>query len=310
MKRFFLISMYVALSMLMPLSLWSQEDYAVVKDGTITFYYDNNKATRDGTIYDVTKEIVGGNPSWLNDNLKIAVFDDSFSDYTPTTAAWLFNGCSNLTEVKNLSNLNLSVATDMSYMFAGCNSLESLDLSGLLTGNVKNMQWLFYRCSGLKDINLQGLDTKSVESMYQMFAQCSGLEQLDLSSFNTSNVEDMRNMFFNCTNLHTIYVGDGWTTLYVGNGSNMFMGCTKIIGGNGTTCDGIGISTPIDETYARVDTGDNPGYFTYKSYGTNIWNINNNNKETSNNYYSLDGKLILKPTKGICIKNGKKVLVK
>ena len=40
----------------------------------------------------------------------------------------------------------------------------------------------------------------------------------------------------------------------------MFTNCTSLVGGNGTTynsnMDGI--------TYARIDTADNPGYFTYK----------------------------------------------
>jgi surface protein len=249
----------------MPLSTWAQESYAVVKDGTITFYYDNNKASHEGNKYDVTKELASGFPSWKEGNFRIAIFDDSFSNYTPKTAAWWFNGCSSLIEVKQLENLNLSAATDMSYMFAGCSGLEKLDLSGLSTGNVKNMQWLFYRCNSLKVINLKGLDTKSVESMYQMFSQCSGLEQLDLSSFNTSNVEDMRKMFFNCQKLQTIYVGDGWTTLYVGNSTDMFLGCIKLVGGNGTKCDGFGISSPINDTYARIDTSDKPGFFTYKN---------------------------------------------
>jgi surface protein len=265
MKRIFTSRAYLALVSLMPLSIWAQDDYAVVKDGTITFYYDNNKASHDGKVYNVTNELKIGIPSWNNDNFKTAVFDESFSNYTPSTAAWWFNGCSSLTEVKGLSNLNLSEATNMSYMFAACSGLEKLDLSGLSTSNVKDMQWMFYRCSGLKEIHLNGFNTESVENMNQMFSQCSGLEQLDLSSFNTINVENMGKMFFNCNSLQTVYVGDEWTTLFVGTSSDMFMGCMKLVGGNGTRCDGFGISNPIDATYARVDTSDKPGYFTYKA---------------------------------------------
>lgn len=265
MRRLFLLYMCSILTMIMPLSIWAQEDYAVVKDGTITFYYDNNKATHDGKIYNVTKVLQLIDFSWRGKDLKTAVFDDSFANFKPTTAASWFSDCSNLTEIKNISNLNLSDATDMSYMFANCSGLEKLDMSAFSTVNVKNMQWLFYGCSGLKEINLQGVDTKNVKNMYQMFSGCSILEQLDLSSFNTSNVEDMRSMFFNCQKLQTIYVGNEWTTVYVGTSSNMFMGCLKLVGGNGTKCDGFGISNPVDCTYARVDTSEKPGYFTYKA---------------------------------------------
>ena len=80
-KRILAICLSLTLAILAPLSVWSQEDYAVVKDGVITFYYDNNKASRDGTIYNVTMELANGYPSWLNDSFKTAVFDDSFSNF-------------------------------------------------------------------------------------------------------------------------------------------------------------------------------------------------------------------------------------
>lgn len=265
MKRVLVINIVMVLAMLTPLSVWSQKDYAVVKDGIITFYYDNNMSSRDGKVYDVTKELKNGSPSWLSDNFETVVFDESFSNYTPTTTAWWFNGCSSLTEVKNMSNLNLSAATDMSYMFAACSGLKKLDLRGLSTANVKNMQWMFYRCSGLEDINLQGINTENVENMYQMFSQCNALRQLDLSSFNTSKVENMAKMFFNCNELQSVYVGDEWTTISVGTSSDMFWGCMKLVGENGTKCDGFGMSNPIDATYARADTDRKPGYFTYKA---------------------------------------------
>lgn len=264
MKRLFLVTIGIIFSIFLPTSLLAQEDYAVLKDGTITFYYDNNKATHDGTIYNVSEELSYGYPSWLGENFEVAVFDDSFFNFSPTTAAWWFNGCTELKEIVNLSNLNLTKVEDMSYMFAACSGLEKLDLNGLYTGNVKKMEWLFYRCSNLTELNLRDFDTKSVESMYNMFNQCGKLEELDLSSFNTFNVTNMGGMFQNCGKLNTVYVSEEWTTIFVGNSDNMFFGCIDLVGGEGTKCDGFGITTPIDETYARIDTSSKPGYFTYK----------------------------------------------
>ena len=95
-----------------------------------------------------------------------------------------------------------------------------------------------------------------------MFYYCRQLTSLDLSSFNTSKVTDMDCMFNNCSNLSSIYVSDDWSTNAVTTSANMFMNCTSLKGGNGTTYVS---SNPTDMTYAHVDVEGNPGYFTYKA---------------------------------------------
>ena len=95
-----------------------------------------------------------------------------------------------------------------------------------------------------------------------MFNNCRQLTSLDLSSFNSAKVTDMSAMFYGCSNLSTIYVSDEWSTNAVTNSVNMFTGCSKLEGGNGTTYVS---SNPTDMTYAHVDTAGNPGYFTYKA---------------------------------------------
>ena len=96
--------------------------------------------------------------------------------------------------------------------------------------------------------------------MRTMFGSCQALESLNLSSFNTSQVTNMEYMFSNCTNLRTVYVGNGWSTAAVTYSSNMFEGCTSLVGGQGTTWSS---SNPKGKTYAHIDGGpSNPGYFT------------------------------------------------
>jgi len=94
-----------------------------------------------------------------------------------------------------------------------------------------------------------------------MFAYCTGLSVLDLSSFDTSNVLSMSYMFKGCGELNIIYVGDNWTIESVTIGEDMFAGCTKLVGGNGTSYESAGVG---DCTYARVDTATTPGYLTLK----------------------------------------------
>ncbi|MDE5571902.1 MAG: DUF285 domain-containing protein, partial [Prevotella sp.] len=154
---------------------------------------------------------------------------------TLTSTAFWFWGCSNLTTISGIENLNTSTVTDMKYMFVNCSSLIRLDLSTLNTKNVTNIS--------------------------QLFPGCSSLTSLDLSGFNTSNVTDMSYMFHGCSSLVTVYVGDGWNTSAVTEGGWMFSSCSNLVGGKGTKYDG----EHADYTYARIDQGpdsDAPGYFT------------------------------------------------
>ena len=119
---------------------------------------------------------------------------------------------------------------------------------------------MFFNCSGLTGIDLSHFNTSRVTTMRTMFGSCQALESLNLSSFNTSQVTNMEYMFSNCTNLRTVYVGNGWSTAAVTYSSNMFEGCTSLVGGQGTTWSS---SNPKGKTYAHIDGGpSNPGYFT------------------------------------------------
>ena len=94
-----------------------------------------------------------------------------------------------------------------------------------------------------------------------MFSGCESLKTLDMSSFNTSKIWRMREMFSGCNQLETIYAGEGWSTESVTVSSNMFIGCAKLVGAQGSAYDEI----HVDASYAHIDGGlDNPGYFTEK----------------------------------------------
>ncbi|MBR4130908.1 MAG: BspA family leucine-rich repeat surface protein [Bacteroidaceae bacterium] len=204
---------------------------------TLTFYYDNQRQSREGTTYDLNT--LSNNPGWNTDgtnaNVTKVVFDPSFADARPTTTFSWFNKMKKLQTITGMEYLNTSEVTNMSWMFGYCSSLTSLDLSKFNTANVGQMT--------------------------DMFISCHGLTSLDLSNFNTSNVTDMYEMFYGCIALTTIYVGEGWSTAAVTDSWDMFYGCKKLVGGAGTTYD----ENYVDASYAHVD-GDpsNPGYFSEK----------------------------------------------
>ncbi|EHD1395481.1 BspA family leucine-rich repeat surface protein [Listeria monocytogenes] len=123
--------------------------------------------------------------------------------------------------VKNLdlSNLDTSQVTDMSYMFSFSDA-TSLDVSGFDTSNVTNMGEMF-QDSPATSIDVSGFDTSQVTDMNRMFAN-SDATSIDVSSFNTSNVTDMSDMFVNSA-VTSIDVSN-WDTSNVTNMFRMFRG--------------------------------------------------------------------------------------
>ena len=152
-----------------------------------------------------------------------------------TTSCW-FCGMKNLATIEGLENLDTSEVTDMSYMFAYCDLLKTLDLKTFDTSKVKYMNSMFrqlgggskndYRSGSLVNLDLSSFDTSNVVDMNNMFRFFYG-DELDLSSFDTSNVKDMSGMFYNYEggeNLK-IHVGSKWNSDKVENKDDMFRGC-------------------------------------------------------------------------------------
>lgn len=95
--------------------------------------------------------------------------------------------------------------TDMSYMFAGCTSLQTFSgIEYCNTTNVTNMAHMFEGCYiGWTELNLTNFNTHNVENMAAMFKDCS-MTQLDISMFTTERVTDMSEMFSGCTSLQDL----------------------------------------------------------------------------------------------------------
>ena len=144
-----------------------------------------------------------------------------------TDMSWMFTYCSSLTSI-DLSGFDTSSVTDMGVMFHQCTGLTSLDLSKFSTSNVTNMYHMFDYCIGLTSINLSGLDTSNVTDMSSMFTRCEGLSSLDLSGFNTANVTNMSFMFYYCTGLTSLDLSS-FDTSNVTNMYEMFYKCNNLV---------------------------------------------------------------------------------
>lgn len=95
---------------------------------------------------------------------------------------------------------------------------ELLDTSG-----VTDMRWMFHGCGSLQTLDVSSWNTEKVTDMFGLFCGCGSLEKLEVGSWNTRNVTNMLAMFNGCRSLQTLEVGS-WNTEKVTNTNWMFDG--------------------------------------------------------------------------------------
>lgn len=255
----------------------TKEAYAVRDNaGTITFYYDAQKATRTGTIaniedgYYVTQDWIKFPETYNPTGITTAVFDASFAGYAPTSLNKWFMGMSALTTVKGMEYLN--------------------------TANVKTMKFMFANCSALQTVDMSHCNTDKLINIASMFDCCSALQTLDLTTFHGEALGDMNCAFFNCTELTTIYCNNTWTCSI---STSMFSECWKLKGA--VAYD----PTKNNAAMANPETG----YFTKKT-NTGIDTPTVNVSQKKQGTYNLAGQRVGDSYKGIVIENGRKVVRK
>lgn len=240
-KKNLLKVLWLMLMLVSPLSSTSviaADAYAVLSnDNTVlTFYYDDNKAARDGmNVGDGHFQTSIGSlwivsSGWYNhrETITTVVFDPSFANCkTLKSTAFWFIYCTNLSDIQGISNLKTDKVTDMQRMFVNCSSLTSLDLSGFNTSNVTNMNSMFFGCRSLKSLDVSSFNTEKLEDMSSMFDNCNSLTSLDVSNFNTSNVTNMYGVFAACTSLTNLDVSN-FNTSNVTNMCFMFASCSSL----------------------------------------------------------------------------------
>ena len=138
----------------------------------------------------------------------------------------MFGNCSSL-KILNLNTFDTSKVTNMDGMFCGCSSISELDLNKFNTENVLNMNAMFSNCEKLQSLNLNSFDTSNVKKMNSLFSECILLKNIDLKTFDTSNVTDMSNMFLNCSSLQTLNLSN-FDTSKVTEKSWIFANCTNL----------------------------------------------------------------------------------
>lgn len=115
----------------------------------------------------------------------------------------MFKGCISLESMS--LNFDLNNIEDISGLFENCNNLKTVDLSNFNNIKINKISNLFANCEKLTEINgIEKLNTKNIKNMSKMFYYCSNITKLDLSSFDTSQVTNFSSMFEACYSLTSI----------------------------------------------------------------------------------------------------------
>ena len=139
---------------------------------------------------------------------------------------YMFSGCSSLTSL-DVTHFNTEKVTNMGNMFYSCSSLTSLDVTNFNTAKVTNMRFMFSSCSKLTSLDVSKFNTMNVTNMSSMFSGCSSLTSLDVTHFDTENVTNMRGMFSGCSALLSLDVRN-FNTANVTDMSYMFSSCVAL----------------------------------------------------------------------------------
>ncbi|RNC88615.1 MAG: BspA family leucine-rich repeat surface protein [Allomuricauda sp.] len=147
---------------------------------------------------------------------------DQWGDQVWSSMNSAFGGCSNL-DVLASDNPNLSNSTDMTFMFAGCESLQGTGAFNTWdTSSITLMTSLFSGATSFNQ-NISAWNTSSVTMMDFMFSNATVFNQ-DISAWNTGSVMDMKIMFESALAFNQP-IGN-WDTGQVSNMQGMFSNAT------------------------------------------------------------------------------------
>ena len=168
--------------------------------------------------------------SYMLQNIKkldSIVFTSSFNTENITSLIWMFYGCSSLTSA-DISNFNSKSVTSMARMFYDCQSLISVDFSKFETPNLKSLEGLFIRGYSLTSVNFgKNFDTSKVTDMGSLFFNCCEIESIDISKFDTSSLIIAKMMFYGCKKIKKINISN-FNTLNVKDMDSIFNECSSL----------------------------------------------------------------------------------
>ena len=232
--------------------------YACLDGTSLTFYYDDFYAVRQGAtdVYDMNT--ASNDPGWYasRTNITSVTFNSSFANARPTSCYKWFYGMS-IAAISGLNYLNTSNVTNMYGMFALCQDLGSLDVSNFNTEKVTNMESMFAALSVIKSLDVSSFNTTRVTNMQNMFKNCGQLISLDLNNFTISSSTNTSGMLNDMLGLQTLTLSSSLVN-YLNSNACTHIG-TNIYGTLTTPCT---LNYPAGTVIQKEETG--PGWFRWR----------------------------------------------
>ena len=199
----------------------SSDDITAYNDPALAHIYDET-GTHEIHISGLFPRPRFGNPS---QNFVLEV--KNFGDVGVTHYDWTFYKCVNLTKVTSFSGNNAPTIISASHMFRECRAMTQCELGSLDMSGCVDFNSMFFRLDSLESIDLTGLVTAAAEDISYMLSNVPKVLHFDASSWDTSNVTNMLQTFGYALGALTINV-DGWDTSKVTMAHNLFVNCDKV----------------------------------------------------------------------------------
>ena len=147
-----------------------------------------------------------------------------------TDLSYMFLNSVAVTQIIGSENLVTSNVTNVEGMFNWCEELTYINTTDWDVSNVQNMDYLFCCCFNLETIDgLSGWDVSNVISMTYLFDDCHKLDNINLSKWDVSNVQSMWGMFLACKQLETMDWISNWDVSNVQDFTVMFEYCESLV---------------------------------------------------------------------------------
>lgn len=257
MKKISLLALMCLMVMAGMQKIYAAQLYAYQNGTQLVICYDNNMSSHSNAQPAPTSLLSGWQQINASFTIRSIILDASIKNARPTSLAYWFTDFNKISTVYNLNYLNTSDVEDMSFLFAGCCNITTIDISQFNTAKVTDMS--------------------------NMFSGCKRIKTLDITHFDMNKLNGTDNMFYQCDSLQTIYCNWDMRALRPSRGRDMFFGCTRLKGGYGTQYNAL----HVDATYAHPDYTGHPGYFTGK-YCPAPTNISYSSVSTSSAVISWD----------------------
>lgn len=209
---------------------WEKTDYKILH---LHFVPSSDYSPQDGDIYaDVASEMSEAPiyAVWDEVSGTMNIHTPKDTIYTNTSCDELFYNLKHLEDIDLTPSFNTRFATSMHGMFYCLDSLKTLDVSMFDVSTVRDFQFIFAGCLSLKSLDLTTFDVKVDDlNVDSMFENCRSLETIDMPNF-APRMTDCCSVFYGCESLKALDVSK-WDTsecTYYNGTTSMFSKCRSL----------------------------------------------------------------------------------